>query len=211
MRVFTPHSDHRFRSLCPISAGDDLMLMTYPPERRSEHWSPPEIQVVDEHNEVGDFAMLSSNIIIIHNRAKDILQPILEKAGELLPLPCKGQTFWLLNLLQYWDCVDVERTQWTGPHENIRKGGPWPPYSFDRVESASGPQWEMTGSMPSIPQWPVVYLPERFGEGSLFKPPECPVMPVRVLERTGDPTTEFKAAVEHHGLKGIRFKLEWEG
>lgn len=211
MKVFILRPDYRFRSFCPTSAGNSLVLMTYPPERRLEHWSPPEIKVVDERHDVGDFWILNASAIIFNDHVKDVLQPILEQSGELLPLPYKGQAFWFLNLLQYWDCVDVERTQWTGPRENIRKGGPWPPYSCNRVESESGPRWETVGKMPSIPRGPVAYLPERFGAGSLFKPPECPVMPVRVLERTGDPTTEFKAAVEHHGLKGIRFKLEWEG
>jgi len=30
------------------------------------------------------------------------------------------------------------------------------------------------------------------------------------LEQSGDPTTEFKAAVEHHGLTGLVFRLVWD-
>ena len=52
------------------------------------------------------------------------------------------------------------------------------------------------------------FIPERVPAG-LFKVPRA--SHVMVPERTGDPKTEFKAAVEHHGLDGIRFELLWEG
>ena len=45
--------------------------------------------------------------------------------------------------------------------------------------------------------------------GALFKVPDDPSS-IFVPEYTGDPATEFKAAVQYHGLTGIKFDLLWE-
>lgn len=44
----------------------------------------------------------------------------------------------------------------------------------------------------------------------LFKIPETCTGSILVPEWIGDPSCEFKAAVEFHGLKGVRFDLLWE-
>lgn len=49
-----------------------------------------------------------------------------------------------------------------------------------------------------VPNIPLFTIPETFGA-------------VYTVERTGDPKTEFKAAVEYHGLTGLIFKKIWEG
>ncbi len=54
------------------------------------------------------------------------------------------------------------------------------------------------------------FLPDRVPDVSAFKIPES-VVETFVVERTGDPKKEFKAAVGQHGLTGLTFKQVWEG
>ena len=54
-----------------------------------------------------------------------------------------------------------------------------------------------------------VFNPVRLDESSLFKIPETYRSEILVLEREGDPESEFKAAVEKSGLKGLQFKEIW--
>ena len=54
------------------------------------------------------------------------------------------------------------------------------------------------------------FLSERVPRISIFKIPET-LLDIYAVERTGDPKTEFKAAVKHHGLTGLIFKQIWEG
>jgi hypothetical protein len=56
-----------------------------------------------------------------------------------------------------------------------------------------------------------VFHPDRFVESSIFKIPEMRASSPLCVERENDPETEFKAAVEHHKLKGLTFKLLWSG
>jgi hypothetical protein len=55
------------------------------------------------------------------------------------------------------------------------------------------------------------FLPERVPKVPIFTIPKFEYLEVFTAERTGDPKTEFKAAVEHHGLKGLIFTRVWEG
>lgn len=54
------------------------------------------------------------------------------------------------------------------------------------------------------------FFSNRLPQISIFKIPET-ISEIYAVERTGDPKTEFKAAVEHHGLTGLIFKQIWEG
>ena len=56
-----------------------------------------------------------------------------------------------------------------------------------------------------------VFLPDRVTDAPIFRTPEDTVVETFVVERTGDPKTEFKAAVEQHGLTGLIFWQVWEG
>jgi hypothetical protein len=52
----------------------------------------------------------------------------------------------------------------------------------------------------------LIFFPEQI-KRPIFK--LTPHGSIYVVEKTGDPATEFKAAVEHHGLRGLRFKRIW--
>ena len=53
-------------------------------------------------------------------KASENLRDILEMAGELLPIEYKNEPYSLLNVTEYMDCLNHERTEWvvgknTGP------------------------------------------------------------------------------------------------
>lgn len=76
---------------------------------------------------------------------------------------------------------------------------------FECVDRKRCPDWfrQCQSSEPKL-----VFKSELLPQVSLFKFKEDPVS-YYVIERTGDPKTEFKAAVEHHGLTGLEFVQVW--
>lgn len=76
---------------------------------------------------------------------------------------------------------------------------------FECVDRKRCPDWfrQCQSSEPKL-----VFKSELLPQVSLFKFKEDPVR-YYVIERTGDPKTEFKAAVEHHGLTGLEFVQVW--
>ena len=72
---------------------------------------------------------------------------------------------------------------------------------FDCIDKKRCPDWEdqMMNSEPKL-----VFKPKLLPPFSIFKF-EGDAVDYYVIERTGDPKTEFKAAVEHHGLTGLKF------
>jgi hypothetical protein len=109
-----------------------------------------------------------------------------EMAGELLPLPCDGVELTVLNVLECINCLDHERSTWLTTKDGQRIY----PDPFKK------------GSY--------VFHAERLPESSLFKIPELRQGRVLCRERDGDPELEFKAAVELHGLVGLKFQLLWQ-
>ena len=72
---------------------------------------------------------------------------------------------------------------------------------FDCIDKKRCPDWEdqMMNSEPKL-----VLKRKLLPPFSIFKF-EGDAVDYYVIERTGDPKTEFKAAVEHHGLTGLKF------
>ncbi len=76
---------------------------------------------------------------------------------------------------------------------------------FDSKRSAECGSWELDRPKPRL-----YFKPKLVPKASVFKFRGDAVR-YYAVERTGDPKTEFKAAVEHHGLTGLIFKKIWEG
>ncbi len=72
---------------------------------------------------------------------------------------------------------------------------------FDCIDKKRCPDWfrQCQSSSPRL-----VFKPKRLPRVSIFKF-EGDAVRYYAIERTGDPKTEFKAAVEHHGLTGFEF------
>lgn len=123
-----------------------------------------------------------SGTLIVNQKVADELDGFFARAGELLPVSWKGQQLFLLNVTECLNNLDRERSEWL-----------------------KTPGGELV--FPTR----FVFRSRRFSESSIFKIPETSKGAILIREETGDPETEFKAAVEHRGIKGVSFKLLWEG
>ncbi len=102
-------------------------------------------------------------------------------AGELLPLPHRGDLFHLVNVLECVNCLDEQNTKWVlGRTTNARI----------RVEEYR-------------------FHANRLSESTLFKVPETALGEVLTVSGLKDPEDEFKSVVEREGLEGINFEEVW--
>lgn len=84
----------------------------------AEGWHPLPVGFYrdeDEHRVPGDLASPLNQCPIFSRRAIDVLRPVLESHGEILPLLCSEGEYYAFNLLAVRDAVDPERAQfWRG-------------------------------------------------------------------------------------------------
>lgn len=148
------------------------------PDRRiAASWQPMALKLKAGVYGQGDVqSFLTGAGIILNKTARSTLADVLRPDEvELLPLPFENEMFWLVNVINVIDCLDTERSVFSG------------------------------GSL--VPDY-LAFHPHLV-KCTLFKLPQQ-TLGIYVPEYTGDPKTEFKAAVEHAGLKGIKFDLLWE-
>jgi hypothetical protein len=145
-------------------------------------WKPPKMHFGNPLKRDPDFWMvgIASGSFAVGPRALKLVYSFLEMSGEVLPLPVKGLELSVLNVLQVYDCIDPDRSEWrTIPNSNER-GGLLKPF----------------------------FVPENMKQSTLFKFPEWRHK-VFCWEEDRDPETEFKACVEKNKLKGLEFELVW--
>src|ERR1035441_5155480 len=138
-------------------------------------WKAPEIYIHNPKRERGNFFHLCSGAFVTDSAATEGLRSVLEMAGELLPLVHKGSPFFLLNVLECVNCLDLQNTTWvTG---------------------------KTTGARIRILEYQ--FNAQRLSESTLFKIPETAASEVLCVEGLKDPEDEFKAQVEGSGFKGL--------
>ena len=129
----------------------------------------------------GDLCYVEHGAIAAAPHAYAVVGPFFETAGEGLPLIVRGVEYILLNVLECTNCLDRARSR--GGSEQGRDGAA----HLSRY----------------------VFHDKRFSESSIFKIPETCEREVLVLDRCGDPETDFNAAVEEFRLSGIAFEEIW--
>jgi hypothetical protein len=145
-------------------------------------WAPPAVHIEDPKLKNGTFLSLCmcSGAFVVNLQDNDHLRTLLEKAAELLPLPCGDTTFYLVNILKCVDCLDYAKTTWdilpSGLKLMIRD------YQFNSHK---------------VPQCP------------LFKLPNDRMRDIFTCTGLSDPNLEFKTTVERAGLKGLLFQEVW--
>jgi hypothetical protein len=75
-------------------------------------WVPPDVYIYEPLLKTGDLYNVDQNTPIFSTMAAEALRTHLEMAGELLELHYKGQSYWLLNVLECVNCLDEVRTTW---------------------------------------------------------------------------------------------------
>jgi hypothetical protein len=150
-------------------------------------WNPPPVHALDRGPE-GDFAgiaYISCGAFAVRPEAlqqHDELEIFLGLAGELLPLPCDGREFKLVNVTEVVDALDWENSI------HIETGRPGVP----------SPQQSMIADLR--------FRLDRLG-GQIFKIPERVRSQIFYWERsTDDPGEQFRRYCEQSGLTGLEFQ-----
>lgn len=110
-----------------------------------EIWSPLKVEIDPETKQrpACDFPHLITGTLAMTETALQVIAPLLDGNGELLPLRSQTQTYWVFNVTRLVDCLDDANT--TG----------------DRLES--GRLWH-------VDQF--AWLPDCYDETHIFKIPE---------------------------------------
>ena len=112
MKVYSFYANtYRYQYFLPKSLDDEAVLVTNCTSRSAD-WQPPALELKEPTHVVGDFFELHKGSPILSARAVDRLRPFLEPAGELLPLPYGGETFYLFNVVPCTDCLDADAAEW---------------------------------------------------------------------------------------------------
>ncbi len=182
MEVYKIKPDvNQFQSFLPV---DDAIWKTdvlkFDGNSKLQTWQPPPVYVLYPKKALGNFFRISAGAFAFDSAADEMIRGVCEMAGELLPLPYKGETYFVLNVLECIDCLDGDSSKWT-----LTAGG-------DRIGVAK-----------------YMFYKNRFSESSIFKIPETARGELLTVSGR-DEDVEFKSIVERAGLKGILFEKVWQ-
>lgn len=163
----------------PATLAGNLLVFDGTP--KLEEWKPPAVRLAGPTLKRGCFLGIKGveGTLVADSAGYMAAGEFLEMAGELLPLPCGGETFHVLNITECINALDQKLTEWNiegGVKRSIRR------YAFHG---------------------------RRMSASSLFKIPETAETDVLTFERLRIPEDEFKSAVETLGLKGLTFEELW--
>ena len=182
MRVYRVKNDVNHYQFFLPEHEDDCMELNMDCTPQAETWTPPSVYIYMPRLREGDFYQFDSSILITSPKATDVLRTHLEMAGELLPLPYRGQTFTVLNVTECINCLNQDKTRWI--------------------------YGESTGARIEIAEY--AFYPNRFSESVLFKIPETCRGEVLLVEGLpGCEVEEFRYVVEQNGLEGLLFEEIW--
>jgi hypothetical protein len=112
MRVYRFTSDvNQYQYFLPDAEEDVLSLLTEC-QPMLDAWHPPAVFVFKPLHKPGDLYGFYGCTPIFSPRATEALAEYLAVAGELLPLPYKGEVFTALNVLECVNSLDEEHTEW---------------------------------------------------------------------------------------------------
>lgn len=77
-------------------------------------WISPEVRILAPKLKRGDFLQWNPGVLIMSQRATDLLGDYLSIYGEQLPLKYKGETFTVFNVTTCIDCLDHEKSSFDG-------------------------------------------------------------------------------------------------
>ena len=148
-----------------------------------KEWSPPLMHLQYPLRPAPDIWYLAnSGAFGVGRRVFEFenFEQILLEAGQLLPLPFKGQELTICNILESAECIDEDRSEWILHPTDGKRLRPRRPFFISSEIPAS----------------------------TLFKIPQLP-MDIFTWEENREPTDEFKACVEANGLTGLIFEPVW--
>jgi len=115
MKVFQPQGQEGFEWIVPVNENDFEFLTTLNGTRHKNRWTPlPMRLITDDEGESfkeSDFPWLGYHVPVLSDRARRVVEPLVEKDAELLPVACEGRSLWLLNVCTIVDALDLERSE----------------------------------------------------------------------------------------------------
>ncbi len=176
MKVFRIRMDvDRYQSFLPVDTKCKALHNT-DGSPRSKDWSPPPVFVYSPKLKAGSFYNGNNAILIANQKATSALRYLFEMAGDLLPLPYKGEMYTLLNVTNCIDCLDQNETRWIIAPNGARLG---------------------------IQHY--VFRADRLSPSPIFKIPKERRTSLFVVEGLVEPEQEFREIVRREELKGLIF------
>lgn len=185
MKIFRIRVDvEKFQTIVPEDEGvwNSGSLEFDGKEKGGGEWQSPSLFSFDPLKRRGNFFYLSPGVLVFDEKAMDVLDDILEMAGEILETELLGERLFALNVTQCYNSLDLETTAW-------------------RIDPRSGKRL-------SIKQY--VFHGNRFGESSIFKIPETVRAEVLTYSEVKGREDEFIARYQESSLEGLEFDLLFE-
>jgi len=198
MKVFRLKPDYNYSRFYTWDPNSELEMNLYSSDllgiggtRRGEAWEPLTLYPDEPQKEWGDFAYLLSCNFAISEQALAILRPLLKPCCEFLPLvPYNDKAYYLLNVLNCFDCLDHEATTWVPPRPD-----PGKPEAIKDLKSISIDEYSFDAK--NLPESALFRIPEERNVGELTVSGLFPA------------EQEFKSIVESERLTGLKFEEIW--
>lgn len=115
MKIFEPEVQEGFEWIAPVDEDDYEFLATLGGTRLKSRWRPLRMRLITadegESFKESDFPWLGRHLPVLSDRASRVVEPLVEKDAELLPVDCKGRSLWLLNAYTVVDALDLDRSR----------------------------------------------------------------------------------------------------
>jgi hypothetical protein len=80
---------------------------------KADKWETPAVFILKPKLKVGNFPdLFSKAVLVVDEVALDSLRGLLERSGELLPLPHEGKLYHVVNVTGCYNVLDTNRTKW---------------------------------------------------------------------------------------------------
>jgi hypothetical protein len=88
-------------------------MLNFDGTSKADEWAAPAVYILEPKLKIGSFPDLwSTAAIVVDEVALEQLRGLLERSGELLPLPHKDKMYHVLNVTGCFNVLDEKHTQW---------------------------------------------------------------------------------------------------
>ncbi len=151
-------------------------------EPYGDSWWPREVNKLDDQRPIGDYVPgIADNVLVMNKKAIDVLKDIMGDF-EILPIVCDFGEYWGVNILNFCDCTDYEKSEY-----KTFNGDPRLPNGHPRI-------------MRYIKH---AFIPENIIGKHAFRDLDHPWCWVFVDEL-------FVETVQKNNITGFKFELLWE-
>jgi hypothetical protein len=116
VKIFEPDVLEGYEWIVPANEDDFELLTTLNGTRHKGGWTPLPMQLVTTNDrgaprKLSDFPWLGADVPVLSDRARAVVEPLVERDAEFLSVACEGRSLWLLNVCTIVDALDMERSK----------------------------------------------------------------------------------------------------